>query len=143
MRSVSKSRALIAATAVAGAISACNSAVDVIPAKLTALRAYYCAIPNQEKCLTRGDPIPAGTLPPANEAFQVWAFYQGWITTHWRVVAIDLAPFDSSDAEKFSPDSASVYLDFHGAAAPHYTLHVFIRGASAFLTDDSLRWDFP
>src|SRR2546423_14621818 len=108
MRSVSKSRAMIAATAVAGAISACNSAVDVIPAKLTALRAYYCAIPNQEKCLTRGDPIPAGTLPPANEAFQVWAFYQGWITTHWRGVALDPAPFDLSGAAQVFPPVGSV-----------------------------------
>src|SRR5256885_9626450 len=133
MRPVSKSRAMIAATAVAGAISACNSAVEVIPAKLTALRAYYCAIPNQEKCLARGDPIPTGTLPPANESFQVWAFYQGWITTHWRGGALDPAPVGLSHAEKFSPDSARRDLDLHGGAAPPHTLHLFNRWASAFL----------
>src|SRR5216684_1544707 len=76
-----KRAALLAAAAAA---IACNSAVEPIPPKITAFRAYYCAVPNAATCESRGDPIPAGTLPPRSEAFQVWAFYQGWVTTHYR-----------------------------------------------------------
>jgi hypothetical protein len=137
----------MAATAAAVA-SACNSPVEIIPPKITALKAYYCAVPGQASCLSRGDPIPAGTLPPSNEAFQVWAFYQGWITTHFKTVISDSVPLDSTWTvpDKFTPDSSSVWINLRGAAAPHYTLHVQIvsgNGAAArFLTDDSLRWDY-
>ena len=41
-----KARLLVAATALA-VVSACNSPVEYIPPKITALKAFYCAVPGQ------------------------------------------------------------------------------------------------
>jgi hypothetical protein len=143
-----KARFLVAATAIA-VVCACNSPVEYIPPKITALKAYYCAVPGQAQCLSQGAPIPDGTLPPSNEAFQVWAFYQGWVTTHWVTVISDSVPVDSTQTgcsqctpDKFTPDSSVVWINLHGAPAPHYTVRVMIRGAAGYLTNDSLRWNF-
>ena len=131
----------VASTAVVILIAgtACtDSGGPVTAPKIDALKAYYCAVPGQATCSSRGQLIPAGSLPPANEAFQVWAFYTGWVTTHWRLVYGS----DSLDTEKIALDSNYVWLNFNGGGAPSYTIHVFIRGASGFLTHDSLRWKY-
>src|ERR1051326_3448361 len=115
-----KARLLVAATAIAVA-SACNSPVEYIPPKITALKAFYCAVPGQAQCFSQGAQIPDGTLPPSNEAFQVWAYYQGWVTTHWVTVISDSVAVDSAQTgsqsvpDKFSPDSAVVWINLHGA----------------------------
>src|SRR5579872_2330950 len=44
-----------------------------LPAVVTQMQAYYCATPGTAQCQVRGDPIPAGTLPPTTESFMVWA----------------------------------------------------------------------
>jgi hypothetical protein len=132
----------VAAAVMAIVGSACNGSNDPPPAKINLLKAYYCAAPSARDCASRGGEIPAGTLPPTNEAFQVWAFYQGWLLTHWRMEY----GTDSAVIDRFTPDSAHVWLNLNGdkgPLAPSYTLHVFIRGASGFITNDSLRWNYP
>ena len=108
-------------------------------AKIDAVRAYLCSQPGLSTCVSRGQLIAAGNLPPANEAFQVWAFYKGWVTTNWRL----LYGQDSLITEKLASDSSYVWLNFNGAGAKTYTIYVAIRGAAGILSQDSLRWTFP
>jgi hypothetical protein len=119
---------------------ACNGPSDVpLPTRLDHLQAFYCSTPGQAKCTERGAPIPQGTLPPVGEAFEVWAFYRGWFDTHWRV---EYGFGDSTVIDKFTPDSANVWLNLNGGGAPTYTIHVFVKGPSGMVAHDSLLWNF-
>lgn len=140
-KSVAVSRAgrIVLGVLVVGTACIDLSTSQAVDAKLDAVKAYYCAQGGQATCVARGALIPAGTLPPANEAFQVWAFYKGWVTTNWRL----LYGQDSLITEKLAPDSSYVWLNFNGASAHSYTIHVAIRGPSGFLTRDSLQWTYP
>jgi hypothetical protein len=111
----------------------------IIPAGIDRLQAYYCAVPNQTTCSSRGDPIPAGTLPPVNEAFEVWAFYRGWLSTHWR---LDVMGDSVKTTDKFLPDSVNVYVYFGGGGGSFYTIHVFVQSAGGLVSSDSLRWNY-
>jgi hypothetical protein len=98
-----------------------------------------------EQCAVRGTAIPAGQLPPTNEAFQVWAWHAGTNTTVWRVIwpAYGTSPADSLSVEKIDYDSVYSWVHFNGAPAKTYTVRVLIRGPNGFLSEDSLRWQYP
>jgi hypothetical protein len=110
------------------------------PPEFTAMRAYYCAQPSQAECEERGDPIPLSTQPPTDEAFQVWVWYKGVVTTSWRVLT---GPSDSAGVEKLATDSVYAWVNFRGGGAPFYTVRALIRGAVGFIDEDSLRWEMP
>src|SRR5437867_7509264 len=57
------------------------------PRHLVRLQAFYCSKRGQDLCgkLPRGAPIPRDSLPPVNEAFQLWAWHPGMGTVVHRV----------------------------------------------------------
>jgi hypothetical protein len=110
------------------------------------MTAFYCATRGLAVCDARGDAIPAGQLPPSNEAFQVWAWHPGTNTTLWRVVwpAYGGLPADSTHTDdKVMPDSVYSWVNFNGARAKSYTVRVLIRGTAGFVAEDSLHWQYP
>lgn len=136
------SRALCAASltlAIAGCDLGTNAGGPIPPTRITKLQAYYCAVRNEEICVSRGDSIPAGTLPPTNEAFQVWVWHPGSNTTEWRF----LSSLDAVTLNKVRYDSAGESFLLNGAPAKDYTVRVLIKGPTTYLAEDSLRWTFP
>ena len=131
------------AASLAIAIAACDlgtKAGGPIPeTRITKLQAFYCATRNLELCGVRGDSIPTGTLPPTNEAFQVWVWHPGSNATEWRF----LSSLDSITLNKVRYDSAGDSFILNGAPAKKYTIRVLIKGPNGYLANDSLQWVFP
>ena len=61
---------------------ACLFEPDLTPIEL---HAYRCSQAGQDTCQVPGDEIPAGTLPPLNEAFMVIAKYKGE-ASRWSLI---------------------------------------------------------
>ncbi|MBI4421657.1 MAG: hypothetical protein HY560_12600 [Gemmatimonadetes bacterium] len=109
------------------------------PTRITKMQAFLCSVRNAEVCQVRGDSIPTGTLPPTNEAFQVWVWHPGFNTTVWRL----LSSLDSSQVRHVRPDSAGESFILNGAPAKKYTVRVLIEGTTGYLAEDSLHWEYP
>jgi hypothetical protein len=79
------------AMAAVAALAGCPdfSKNDSVPTEITRIAAFKCIVPNIETCQGRGAEIPAGTLPPTNEGFQVWVWHPGANTTSWRILWAD------------------------------------------------------
>jgi len=133
---------VLASLTAAAVLDGCMGTTDIqVVDKIDHLQAYYCATPNQDVCTDRGDPIPDGALPPITESFQVWAFYQGWVSTYWQ---LNTNGDSTKSANKFEQDSTHVWINLNGGGASSYTVHVFIKNQVGLITatDDSLRWTF-
>jgi len=138
-----KTRFAVFAAAVAG-LSAClgNDPGGPIPeTRITKLQAFYCATHTTGDCQVRGDSIPSGTLPPANESFMVWVWHPGFNTTRWRLKSsLD----DITLPDKVAQDSNATPVSLNGAPAKRYSMRVQIIGVNnAVLADDSLVWQYP
>lgn len=125
--------------AIAGCDLGTNAGGPIPETRITKLQAYLCAVRGEEVCVARGDPIPAGTLPPTNEAFQVWVWHPGSNATEWRFES----SLDAVTLNKIRYDSAGESFLLNGAPAKKYTLRVLIKGPTSYLAQDSLQWTFP
>ncbi len=137
-----KIRFAVFAAAVAG-LSAClgNDPGGPIPeTRITRLQAFYCASHTTSDCQVRGDSIPSGTLPPANESFMVWVWHPGFNTTRWTLSS----SLDNVSVRKLAQDSNATPVTLSGAPAKKYTMKVEILGVNdAVLAADSLHWEYP
>jgi hypothetical protein len=96
--------------------------------------------------------IPRDSLPPANEAFQVWAWHSGKGKVVYRIqwrspfFANDSAAVASREAESVVPDavdSSTLSYNFAEATKTRYVLHVLLQAPNGKVEDqDSLIWDF-
>jgi hypothetical protein len=138
-----KVRSIMLVAAAAG-LSAClgNDPGGPIPeTRITRLQAFYCATHTTGDCQVRGDSIPSGTLPPADESFMVWVWHPGFNTTRWRLKSsLD----DTTLPDKVAQDSNATPVTLSGAPAKRYSLRVQIIGVNnSVLAEDSLVWDYP
>jgi len=133
----------VALAAVVGGLAAClgNDPGGPIPeTRITRLQAFYCATHTTGDCQVRGDSIPTGTLPPANESFMVWVWHPGFNTTRWRLIS----SLDNTFIDKLAQDSNATPVSLNGAPAKKYTMRVQIIGQQdAVLASDSLQWEYP
>ena len=128
------------AVAAVGCDLGTNAGGPIPLTQITRLEAFYCTVRNAAVCVARGAPIPSGTLPPADEAFQVWVWHPGSNTTEWRL----LSSLDSITVrDKLRLDSAGESFTLSGAPAKKYTIRVLIQGLTGYLAQDSLHWEFP
>src|SRR5262245_41544772 len=76
------------------------------------IQAYRCSEPGLQRCDIAGELIPAGTLPPIDEAFVLVARYRGkasrWTLMHPSKTAPDV--MDSLVIDIGLEDSASVWI---------------------------------
>jgi hypothetical protein len=107
--------------------------------KINALKMYTCAAVDGAACVARGNLIPADSLPPRSEHFEVWAYYDGLRTITWRLQW----PGGSIEIDKTATDSSHVWLALDGGRAPYYTLKALMVTGRGFAGSDSLRWVFP
>jgi hypothetical protein len=139
---------LVAATVVA--VAGCPDwKIDTpLETKITRIAAFYCIQPNVETCQGRGEEIPAGTLPPTDRAFQVWAWHPGANTTSWRLL------WDSGFSEnqiKLAVDSVGQSVNLQSFIAQSGFKKVWVRAAiigvngadTVALDRDSIGWTFP
>jgi hypothetical protein len=145
-------RAILVALAVVP-LAACGEKVE--PRHVTRVQAFFCAKRGEALCgkLGRGDPIPRDSLPPANEAFQVWAWHPGKGPVSYRLewqspffvgdsgapVAAKVNGSDFSETQ----DSSMLSYNFASATKTRYTLRVQLKTPKGRIQDeDSLVWDY-
>ena len=125
------------------------------PRHLVRLQAFYCSKRQQDLCskLPRGAPIPRESLPPVNEAFQLWAWHPGVGTVvhrvEWRssfLVGDSTSPVATKEAEtdlgEVGDSSMSTY-NFATAARTRYVMRVLLKAPNGKIQDqDSLVWNY-
>ena len=122
--------------------------------RLTRVQAFRCSQPHQSSCtdLPRGSPIPRDSLPPANEAFQLWAWHPGkgavayraeWKSRFFTDTAAPLAPRQSGTDFKAAEDSTMLSYNFAIAVRTRYVIRVLLLTPKGKIEDqDSLVWDY-
>ena len=118
------------------------------------VQAFLCGQPRKLKCgdLPRGLPIPRDSLPPATEAFQVWAWHPGtgkmvyrlgWQSAFFVGDGSPVAPKQTVTELDSARDSASLSYNFASAPRTRYVLNVmFLTPTGKIADQDSLVWDF-
>jgi hypothetical protein len=121
---------------------------------LVKLQVFRCSQPRVESCkdLPRGAPVPADSLPPADESFQVWAWHPGKGKVLYRIswqspfFSGQEAPVATREAESALPDpgdSSMIAYNFATATKTRYVLRVLLENPRGGIEDqDSLVWDF-
>ncbi|MBI4421325.1 MAG: hypothetical protein HY560_10910 [Gemmatimonadetes bacterium] len=125
------------------------------PRELVRLQAFSCSERGRVNCdsLPRGAPIPRDSLPPVEEAFQVWAWHSGQGKVVYRVewrspffAGDSTAPLAEKASESFfeaAGDSSMLTYNFAQAARTRYVLRVLLENRRGKVLDqDSLIWDF-
>ena len=134
-------------------LAACGEKVE--PRQVTRIQAFYCAQRGEALCakLGRGAAIPRDSLPPANEAFQVWAWHPGKGPVSYRLewqspffVGDSGAPVAAKVSGSDFPemqDSSMLSYNFASATKTRYTLKVQLKTPKGRIQDeDSLVWDY-
>ena len=134
-------------------ISGCRERVP--PRHLVRLQAFTCSRPAETKCsgLPRGAAIARDSLPPVDEAFQVWAWHPGAGKVVYRIewqspffVGDSGAPVAAKQSEtelEAATDSSTLSYNFASAARTRYVLKVLLMTPKDRIEDqDSLVWDY-
>ena len=121
---------------------------------LTKVQAFLCSQPRQADCtnLPRGKPIPRDSLPPANEAFQLWAWHPGhglveyraeWKSRFFNDTSAPVAPRLMGTDFKAAGDSTMLSYNFKEATKTRYVVRVLLMTPRGKIEDqDSLVWDY-